>query len=34
MKVRPAKAELFRADRQTDIHDEASCRFSKFYEDF
>ena len=36
MKIRPVGAELFRADgrtdRQTDINNEANCRFSKFCE--
>jgi len=30
MKIRPAGAELFCADRQTDRHDEANSRFSQF----
>ena len=29
MKIRPVEAELFRADRQTDRHDESTGRFSK-----
>jgi len=32
MKIRPVGAELFRADRQTDIHDEANSRLSQFCE--
>jgi len=38
MKIHPVAAELFRADGwtdsdgQTDIHDDANCRFSKFCE--
>jgi hypothetical protein len=32
MKIHPLGAELFHADRRTDIHDEADNRFSKFYE--
>jgi hypothetical protein len=42
MKIRPVGAELFHmdvererereTDRQTDRHDEADCRFSKFYD--
>jgi hypothetical protein len=32
MKVRPAGAELFHADRQTDKHDEANTRLSQFCE--
>jgi hypothetical protein len=36
MKIRPVGAELFhtdgRTDIQTDIHDEANCRFSQFRE--
>ena len=30
MKIRPLGAELFRADRETDRHDEANSRFSQF----
>ena len=29
MKIRPVGAELFRADGQTDRHDEANSRFCK-----
>ena len=29
-KIRPAGTELFYADRQTDIHDEANKRISQF----
>jgi len=32
MKIRPVRAELFRAERQTDKHDEYNSRFSQFYE--
>jgi len=32
MKMLSMGAELFHADRQTDGHDEASSRFSQFYE--
>jgi len=32
MKIRPVRAELFRAERQTDKHDESNSRFSQFYE--
>ena len=32
MKIRPAEAELFHADRRTDRHDEANSNFSKFFE--
>jgi hypothetical protein len=32
MKIRPAGAELFYADGQTDGHDEANSRFSQFCE--
>ena len=32
MKIRPAEAELFHADGQTDTHDEANTRFSQFLE--
>ena len=32
MKIRPVGAELFRADRGTDRHDEANSRFSQFCE--
>jgi hypothetical protein len=32
MKIRPVRAELFHADRQTDGHDKANGRFSKFCE--
>jgi len=31
MKIRPAGAELFHAERRTDEHDEANSRFSQFY---
>ena len=31
-KIRPVGAELFRADRLTDGHDEANSRFSQFFE--
>jgi len=30
MKILPAGAELFNADRRTDRHDEANSRFSHF----
>jgi hypothetical protein len=30
MNIRPEGAELFYADRRTDIHDEANSRFSQF----
>jgi hypothetical protein len=30
MKIRPMGAELFQADRQTDLHDEANSRNSQF----
>jgi hypothetical protein len=30
MKIRPVGAELFRADGQTDRHDESNSRFSQF----
>jgi len=30
MKIHPVGAELFYADRQTDRHDNANSRFSKF----
>jgi len=30
--IRPLKAELFHEQVRTDIHDEASSRFSKFFE--
>jgi len=30
--IRPLKAELFHEQVRTDIHDEASNRFSKFFE--
>jgi hypothetical protein len=30
MKIRQVEAELFRADRRTDWHDEANSRFSQF----
>ena len=30
MKIRPVGAELFRGDGQTDGHDEANSRFSRF----
>jgi len=33
MKIRPAGADLFNADRRTDRHDEANIRFSQFYQD-
>jgi len=32
MKIRPVEAQLFHANRRTDRHDEANCRFSQFYE--
>jgi hypothetical protein len=32
MKIRPVEAQLFRADGQTDSHDEASSRFSQISE--
>jgi len=32
MKISPVGAELFHADGQTDIYDEANSRFSKFCE--
>jgi len=32
MKIPLIGAEFFRADRQTDRHDEAKSRISKFYE--
>jgi len=32
MKIRPVRAEMFHADRQTDRNDEADSRFSHFYE--
>ena len=32
MKICPVGAELFRADGQTDRHDEANSRFSQFCE--
>jgi hypothetical protein len=32
IKIRPVGAELFHADWQTDGHDEANSRFSRFYE--
>jgi hypothetical protein len=32
MKDRPVGAELFHVDGQTRRHDEANCRFSKFWE--
>jgi len=32
MNIRSAGAELFRADGQTDGHDEANSRFSQFCE--
>jgi len=32
MKISPVEAELFHADGQTDGHDEANSRFSKFCE--
>jgi hypothetical protein len=32
MKIRPVGAELFRADGQTDRHDEDNSRFSQFCE--
>jgi len=32
MKLRPVVAELFRADRRTDSHDEADIRISQFCE--
>jgi len=32
MKICPLGAKLFYADRQTDRHDEANCRFSQFSE--
>jgi len=32
MKIRPMGTELFHADGQTDRHDEANSRFSKFCE--
>jgi hypothetical protein len=32
MKIRPVGDELFRADRQTDRHDEPNSRFSQSYE--
>ena len=31
-KIRPVRAELFRADGRTDRHDEANSRFSQFCE--
>jgi len=31
MKIRPVEAELYYAGGHTDIHDEASSRFSQFY---
>jgi len=30
MKIRPAKAELFHADGETDRHDELNSRLSQF----
>jgi len=33
MKIRPVGAELFRADGQTDRHDQAESRSSQFCED-
>jgi hypothetical protein len=30
MDIRPVGAELFHAEGQTDIHDEANSRFSQF----
>jgi len=32
MKIVPVRAEMFRTDRQTDVHDEANSCFSQFYE--
>ena len=32
MKIHPEEAELFRADRQTDRHDEDNYRFSQVCE--
>jgi len=32
MKIRPAEAEFFHADGQTDTHDEANTRCSQFGE--
>ena len=32
MKIRPVRAELFHSDGQTDTHDEADSRFSRFCE--
>jgi hypothetical protein len=32
MKIRGVGAELFHADRRTDGHDQANCRFSQFCE--
>jgi len=32
MKIRPLGAELFHADGQTDVRDEADSRFSQFCE--
>jgi hypothetical protein len=32
MKIRPERAELFNADGQTDVHNDASSRFSQFCE--
>jgi hypothetical protein len=32
IKIHPVTAELFLADRQTDMHDEANTPFSQFYE--
>ena len=30
MKIRPLRVDMFHADEQTDRHDEADSRFSKF----
>jgi len=30
--MRPVRAELFRADEQTDRHKEANSRFSQFFQ--
>jgi hypothetical protein len=32
MEIRPVEAKLFHADRRTDRHDEANCRFPQFCE--
>ena len=32
MKIPPVEAELFHADRRTDVHDATKCPFSRFYE--